>query len=91
MLKLENYEAIINKCSHCGYCQATCPVYLEDMLESHVARNRLNLINQVLILKTMPSTPRFRETLLIKSLLLASKPLPGFITPVKHFHKPELT
>ena len=56
MLKLENYEAIINKCSHCGYCQATCPVYLEDMLESHVARNRLNLINQVLILKTMPST-----------------------------------
>lgn len=63
MLKLENYEAIINKCSHCGYCQATCPVYLEDMLESHVARNRLNLINQVLILKTMPSTPRFREIL----------------------------
>ena len=50
MLKLENYEAIINKCSHCGYCQATCPVYLEDMLESHVARNRLNFINQVLIL-----------------------------------------
>jgi len=63
MLKLENYQEIINKCSHCSYCQATCPVYLEDLLESHVARNRLNLINQVLILRTMPVSQRFREIL----------------------------
>lgn len=63
MMKLENYQDIINKCSHCGYCQATCPVYLEDLLESQVARNRLNLINQVLILKTMPSSQRFKEIL----------------------------
>lgn len=63
MLKLENYQDIINKCSHCGYCQATCPVYLEDLLESHVARNRLNLINQVLILGSMSSSQRFKEIL----------------------------
>lgn len=63
MMRLEDYKDIVNKCSHCGYCQATCPVYLEDMLESHVARNRLNLINQVMILKTMPSSPRFKEIL----------------------------
>lgn len=63
MLKLENYQDVINKCSHCGNCQATCPVYLEDLLESHVARNRLNLINQVMILKTMPSSSRFKEIL----------------------------
>ncbi|HQA07906.1 MAG TPA: (Fe-S)-binding protein [Syntrophomonadaceae bacterium] len=61
MLKLENYRETINKCAHCGYCQATCPVYLEDLLESHVARNRLNLINQVLILGSMPSSQRFKE------------------------------
>lgn len=63
MLKLENYRDVINKCSHCGYCQATCPVYLEDLLESHVARNRLNLINQVLILENMPPSQRFKEIL----------------------------
>jgi glycolate oxidase iron-sulfur subunit len=54
---LEEYQDIVNKCSHCGYCQATCPVYLEDLLESHVARNRLNLINHVMMLKDMPVTP----------------------------------
>jgi len=63
MIKLEDYRDIINKCSHCGYCQATCPVFLEDMVESHVARNRLNLINQVMIQKTMPLSRRFKEIL----------------------------
>lgn len=63
MLRLEEYQDIVNKCSHCGYCQATCPVYLEDLLESHVARNRLNLINHVMMQKDMPVTSRFREIL----------------------------
>lgn len=61
MLRLTDYARIINKCSHCGYCQATCPVYMEDLLESHVARARLNLINATLIEKTMPVTPRVKE------------------------------
>lgn len=61
MLKLTDYARVINKCSHCGYCQATCPVYMEDLLESHVARARLNLINATLIEKTMPVTPRVKE------------------------------
>lgn len=63
MIRLENYREVVNKCSHCGYCQATCPVYLEDGLESHVARNRLNLINQIMIQQQMPITQRFREIL----------------------------
>ena len=61
MLKLADYARVINKCSHCGYCQAACPVYLEDLLESHVARARLNLINAALIEKTIPVTPRVKE------------------------------
>jgi len=36
-------------------------VYLEDLLESHVARARLNLINAALIEKTIPITPRVKE------------------------------
>ncbi len=61
MLKLSDYARVINKCSHCGYCQATCPVYMEDLLESHVARARIDLINATLIEKTMPVTPRVKE------------------------------
>lgn len=61
MLRLTDYARVINKCSHCGYCQATCPVFMEDLLESHVARARINLINAALIEKTMPVTPRVKE------------------------------
>ena len=61
MLKLTDYARVINKCSHCGYCQATCPVYMEDLLESHVTRARLDLINATLIKKTMPVTPRVKQ------------------------------
>lgn len=51
----------MSKCSHCGYCQATCPVFIEDLLETHVARARVNLIRACLVDKTMPVSPRFKE------------------------------
>jgi len=61
MYKLEDYAEVIQKCSHCGFCQATCPVYLHDLAESHVARSRLNLINQTMVKKTIPVTERTKE------------------------------
>jgi glycolate oxidase iron-sulfur subunit len=51
------------KCSHCGLCQATCPVYLEDFLQTHLARARVDLIRAVLLDGTLPVTKRFREVL----------------------------
>jgi glycolate oxidase iron-sulfur subunit len=60
-MRLEQYTDAMAKCSYCGYCQATCPVYMEDLLESHVARARINLIKACLVDKTMPISPRFKE------------------------------
>ena len=58
---LEYYRGLVEKCSHCALCEAVCPVYLEDMLETHVARARVDIILQALYKKTMPVTPRVRE------------------------------
>jgi len=58
---LDYYRALVDKCSHCALCEAVCPVYLEDMLETHVARARIDIINQTLYKKSMPVTPRVRE------------------------------
>lgn len=58
---LEHYRELVKKCSHCALCEAVCPVYLEDMLETHVARARVDIIDQTLYKKTMPVTPRVRE------------------------------
>ncbi len=58
---LEHYRGLVEKCSHCALCEAVCPVYLEDMLETHVARARVDIIYQTLYKKSMPVTPRVRE------------------------------
>jgi len=58
---LEYYRELVEKCSHCALCEAVCPVYLEDMLETHVARARVDIIYQTLYKKSMPVTPRVRE------------------------------
>lgn len=61
--RLEDYSGVMEKCSQCAYCQATCPVFLEDMTESQLARNRLNLINEIYFKQTMELTDRAREIL----------------------------
>ncbi|MGE5396974.1 MAG: (Fe-S)-binding protein [Chitinophagales bacterium] len=61
MFKLEEYTEVMSKCSHCGYCQAVCPVYREDLLETHVARARVKLIRAALMDKTVPVTPRVKD------------------------------
>jgi len=58
---LDSYKKQVTKCSHCSLCEAVCPVYLDDMLETHVARARVDLINETLYKRTMPVTPRVRE------------------------------
>lgn len=58
---LDYYKGLVVKCSHCALCEAVCPVYLEDMLETHVARARVDIIDQTLYKKSMPVTPRVRE------------------------------
>lgn len=63
MLDLDGYREMMVKCSHCGLCQATCPVYQEDGLQTHLARARVDLIRNVLIDKELPAGRRFREIL----------------------------
>jgi glycolate oxidase iron-sulfur subunit len=58
---LAYYRGLVEKCSHCALCEAVCPVYLEDLLETHVARARVDIIYQTLHKKSMPVTPRVRE------------------------------
>lgn len=60
-MRLEQYTEAMGKCSHCGYCQATCPVFREDLLETHVARARVNLIQASLVEKSMPISRRVKE------------------------------
>jgi glycolate oxidase iron-sulfur subunit len=58
---LDYYKGLVEKCSHCALCEAVCPVYLDDLLETHVARARVDIIYQTLYKKSMPVTPRVRE------------------------------
>ncbi|HZK44102.1 MAG TPA: (Fe-S)-binding protein, partial [Syntrophomonadaceae bacterium] len=63
MFRLEDYEKIIEKCSHCSYCQATCPSFLLEMSENYVAKNRLLLIKESLMHGEVPVTKRTKEIL----------------------------
>ena len=61
MFDLKQYEAQIQKCSHCKFCNATCPVFLSDLLETHVARARVELIAAGLLEHKLSVTRRFKE------------------------------
>ncbi|MBU2549882.1 MAG: (Fe-S)-binding protein [Proteobacteria bacterium] len=61
MLNLDAYRDLITKCSQCQLCQTTCPVFLEDMLETHLARARIGLIQAAMLEGKMPVTRRLRE------------------------------
>lgn len=63
MLRLSDYEKIIEKCSHCSYCQSTCPSFLVEQSESSVAKNRLLIIKECLMHENLPFTPRAHEIL----------------------------
>ncbi len=61
MLDLKKYEEPMQKCSRCKFCQASCPVFLEDLLETHVAGARIGLINAALMQGSLPVSDRFKE------------------------------
>jgi glycolate oxidase iron-sulfur subunit len=61
MFNLDAYRELMEKCSHCSFCQSSCPVYKESLLETYVARFRVELIREVLLEKTMPLTDRVKE------------------------------
>jgi len=61
MKNLNDYKDALDKCSHCSFCQATCPVYQESLLETYVARSRANLIKEVFLEQSMPITDRVKE------------------------------
>lgn len=61
MKNLNDYKDVLDKCSHCSFCQATCPVYQESLLETYVAKSRANLIKEVLLEQSMPVTERMKE------------------------------
>ena len=75
MLKIDDYSREINRCLQCNFCLATCPVYNEDMVESSVARGRINLINAAMIEKSIPVTGRARE--IINRCLLCTNCMQG--------------
>lgn len=58
---LEQYRELMAKCSSCGFCQASCPVFGSDLFETHTARGRLRVIQAALMDHTLPVDKRVRE------------------------------
>ncbi len=48
MIKLSQYKEIIHKCSKCGLCQETCPVYIKSGNECDTARGLLILLKGII-------------------------------------------
>ena len=42
--QIEKFKADLDKCTKCGFCMASCPVYQEERTESSVARGKIMLI-----------------------------------------------
>lgn len=61
--RIADYAKEINRCIQCNFCLQNCPIYLEDAVESSVARGRLNLIQALLVEQTLPATERAGELL----------------------------
>ena len=38
----------VSKCSRCGYCQSSCPVYAATGREGRVARGRIALVKSLI-------------------------------------------
>ncbi len=61
MQSLEAYRPFMEKCSHCAFCQATCPSFGADISESQMPRARMEIIRACLLDKSMPLTRRARQ------------------------------
>lgn len=70
MYRIEDYAKEINRCIQCNFCLEHCPVYIQEGVESSVARGRLNLIQAFLVEKTIVPSERGGE--LLNSCLLCT-------------------
>ena len=61
MQGLEQYREVMERCSQCGYCQASCPVFSQELLESYTARGRTLLIKAALMDGALPVGKRAKE------------------------------
>jgi glycolate oxidase iron-sulfur subunit len=46
--ELQAIRKELDKCMHCGFCMAACPVYSTDKIEAGVARGKVGVANAVL-------------------------------------------
>jgi len=46
--QIDRFKADLDKCTKCGFCMSSCPVYQEEKVESSVARGKIMLIRALL-------------------------------------------
>ncbi len=46
--QVEKFRADLDRCTKCGFCMSSCPVYREERIESSVARGKIMLIRALL-------------------------------------------
>ncbi len=46
--EIDRFKADLDKCTKCGFCMSSCPVYQEERVESSVARGKIMLIRALL-------------------------------------------
>jgi glycolate oxidase iron-sulfur subunit len=46
--QIEKFKADLDKCTKCGFCMSSCPVYQEEKVESSVARGKIMLVRSLL-------------------------------------------
>ncbi|MFH2100235.1 MAG: (Fe-S)-binding protein, partial [Pseudomonadota bacterium] len=62
-MELEKYTDAMAKCSYCAFCQAACPVFKEDLLETHMPRARMDILRAALLDGELANTRRVRSIL----------------------------
>src|SRR4030042_2753081 len=45
---IQRFKADLDKCTKCGFCMSSCPVYREEKVESSVARGKIMLVRSLL-------------------------------------------
>jgi len=46
--QIDRFKADLDRCTKCGFCMSSCPVYQEERVESSVARGKIMLIRALL-------------------------------------------
>jgi glycolate oxidase iron-sulfur subunit len=46
--EIEKFKADLDRCTKCGFCMSSCPVYREERVESSVARGKIMLVRALL-------------------------------------------